>query len=49
MEMVTAVLSGGRDLEIRVFADIEMSLSNEQMLTQKLCKLMDRHANLWRK
>ena len=49
MEIVTAVLSGNRCLELRVFATVEVALKLEQSLTRRLCMLIDRHGMLWRR
>lgn len=49
MDIVTAVLSGDRSLELRVFADEIVSLASEQLLTKRLCKLMDRHKGVWQR
>ena len=50
MEMVTAVLSGGRNLELRVLVESDnITVSEEKRLTRKLCQLMDRHAVVWRR
>ena len=50
MELLTAVLSGPRTLELRVFAggDFDLSPTFEQRLTKRLCHLMDKHSELWR-
>ena len=47
---MTAVLSGPRTLELRVFteADYDLSPTFEQRLTKRLCHLMDKHGETWR-
>ena len=50
MEMVTAVLSGARNLELRVFVELDsFTPVEERRLTSSLCRLMDRRANAWRR
>ena len=50
MEIVTAVLSGTRTLELRVFSAADaahVSSQQEIQLTRRLCRLMDRHYENW--
>ena len=42
MEIITAVLSGDRCLEIRLFTHVAVSIKTEQKLTRRLCRIMDR-------
>ena len=49
MDLVTAVLSGNRDLEIRIFSTKIIVVKDEQVLTRGLCRLMDRHSTIWRR
>ena len=42
MEIITAVLSGDRCLEVRLFANATVSVRLEQKLTRRLCQVMDR-------
>ena len=48
-ELWTAVLSGGNTLELRVFAAEDISVSEEQRLTTRLCRLMDIFHDDWRR
>ena len=50
MEMLTAVLAGERNLELRVFAeDDHLTIVEEKRLTSCLCRLMDGQASVWRR
>ena len=49
MELLTAVLSGDRCLELRAFGDMDLSHSDEMCLTAGLCKLMDRNSKNWKR
>ena len=49
MELLTAVLSGSRTLEVRVFSDFDyLTVEEEQSLTARLCLLTDRYSEQWR-
>ena len=41
-EIVTAVLAGGRHFELRVFYTGQVTVAREQLLTERLCCLMDK-------
>ena len=45
---MTAVISGDRSLELRVFAGEFLAVDEEQRLTRGLCRLMDRASASWR-
>ena len=47
-EIVTAVMAGDNHLELRVFSPEGIAVSEEVMLTARLCKLMDRYQRKWR-
>ena len=47
--LVTAVLSGDKCLEMRVFAVSLVTISVEKKLTRMLCRLMDRNSNEYRR
>ena len=47
MELLTAVISGDRAFQVRVFAGEFLEVSEEQQLTQRLCKLVNRHQASW--
>ena len=49
MELVTAVLSGDRCLELRLFSPDDVPVREEQKLTKRLCRLMDRFCLKWRR
>ena len=50
MEMLTAVLAGERNLELRVFAEEDhLTVVEEKKLTARLCRLMDNQASTWRR
>ena len=49
MELLTAVISGDRVLEVRVFAGEFLSVREEQVLTDGLCRLMNRADTAWKK
>ena len=46
-ELVTAVLAGDNTLQLRVFSTATICVSEEQLLTRRLCKLMNRHQVGW--
>ena len=48
MEMITAVLAGDRSLELRLFGLYDVTPFEERQLTNRLCKLMDRSAIIYR-
>ena len=48
-DIVTAVLSGGRHLELRVFCDDTVSSVREVSLTQQLCRLMEDCEEKWKR
>ena len=45
--IVTAVLSGGRNLELRLFYDDNVTVSTEQSLTRRFCNYMDKYDQHW--
>ena len=45
----TAILSGGKTKELRVFSVRDIDVATEKMLTQRLCRLMDKNETEWRK
>ena len=47
MELLTAVLSGARTLELRVFTEADLPPACEQRLTKRLCRLVDRFDQSW--
>ena len=47
MELVTAVLSGTRTLEIRIFSTIDVSMGTEKTITRRLCRAMDLFDSKW--
>ena len=49
MELVTAVISGDRILEVRVFAGEFLAVREEQELTRGLCRLMNRADVPWKR
>ena len=49
MELVTAVLSGSRNLELRVFSENELDITTEQSLTRRICRLVDSYEVDWRR
>ena len=49
MEILTAVLAGSRCFEVRVFSHLELAVSDEKVLTSRLCRLTDRYEHLWRR
>lgn len=49
MELLTAVISGDRVLEVRVFAGEFLSVREEQIMTDGLCRLMNRADTAWKK
>lgn len=50
MELLTAVLSGDRCLELRVFGSVDyLQVCQEQNLTRRLCLLMDRYCADWKR
>ena len=49
MEIVTAILAGSRSLEVRVFMEAELLLAEEQMLTRRLCRLVDTYEDDWKR
>ena len=40
--ILTAVISGDRTVELRVFSPCAVSIPAEQRLTRRFCRLMDR-------
>ena len=48
-EMITAVLSGSRQLELRVFCDGAVSVAAEQALTSQLCSSMNKKEEQWKR
>lgn len=46
-EIITAVIAGDKSLELRVLSPAEITVSEEQRLTTRLCKLMDRYQRKW--
>ena len=49
MELVTAVISGDRSLELRLFAGEFLSVQEELTLTHGLCQLMNRAESSWKR
>ena len=49
MELITAVISGDRTFQIRVFAGEFLTVAEETQLTARLCKLVDRFGDEWSK
>ena len=47
MELVTAVITGDRAFQIRVFAEEFLSLQEEQKLTSRLCRLTNLFGATW--
>ena len=47
MELFTAVLSGDRTLELRIFYDNIVDEEKEAVITRRLCQLMDREQANW--
>ena len=45
----TAVLAGSNSLELRVLSTESITVSDEQRLTRKLCRLMDIFGDDWRR
>ena len=48
-KMVTAVLSGDKCLEMRIFAVSSVPVSIEKKLTRTICRLMNRHSSSYRR
>lgn len=48
MELITAVISGDRALEVRVFADKSLSTQEDLVLTHGLCCLVNRAECRWK-
>ena len=49
MELLTAVISGDRCFELRVFLQEEFSVANEITLTRRLCRLVDACQEEWKR
>ena len=49
MELVTAVISGDRNFELRVFMEGLMSVDHEQVLTRRLCRLVNIFHEDWKR
>ena len=49
VEIITAILSGDRTLELRVFGLTELDETQETRLTASLCKLMTRNQRSWKR
>ena len=49
MELLTAILSGERNFEMRIFVDMDIPIGRERVLTRRCCNMMNRYANLWRR
>ena len=47
MELLTAVLSGARTLELRVFTEADLPVADEKRLNKRLCRLVDRFDQSW--
>ena len=47
--MVTAVMAGDRSFELRIFIEGTMSIDHEQVLTRRLCRLVNVFHEDWRK
>ena len=45
--MQTAVLSGDHTKEIRIFSIMDISVQEEIVLTQQLCRLMNKYQAHW--
>ena len=48
MELVTAVISGDRSLEVRVFATKSLAVQEDLVLTHGLCCLVNRAELRWK-
>ena len=48
-DLITAVLAGSNTLELRLFAPEEILDVQEQVLTDRLCRSMDRFHDEWRR
>lgn len=49
MELITAVISGDRALEVRIFAGEFLTVQEEQALTRGLCQLLNRADQSWKR
>ena len=47
--MITAVMAGDRSFELRVFIEGSMSPEHEQVLTRRLCRLVNVFHEDWKK
>ena len=47
--IITAVLSGGRHLELRLFCSDSVSATTEQSLTNRFCSYMDKYDRQWKR
>ena len=47
MELLTAVISGDRTFQVRVFAGEFLTVTEEVQLTSRLCNLVDRFGDQW--
>ena len=48
-DILTAVISGDKTFQLRVFSPVGISVAEEVLLTARLCKLMDRYQRQWEK
>ena len=46
-DIITAILAGDKTMELRVFSPVGIAVSEEILLTARLCRLMDRYQLQW--